>query len=125
MQVNLILRNTLKNLSTEAREHCTPHPNEPYRFVVLNNILYIGDFRFHVQLAVAATFGDVPNLSTELAQQKEECWQQKLKSFVSAAGTIDEEKNILSWKSSGFSLTTPEKMRLELNELIQQTLPVS
>jgi hypothetical protein len=124
MQTNLILRNTLKNLSTEAREYCAPHPNEPYRFVVLNNILYIGDFRFHVQLAITATLGDVPSLSTELAQQKEVFWQQSLKSFVSAAGTIGEGKNILSWKSSGFDLVTPEKMRLELNKLIQQTLLV-
>lgn len=122
MKTTLIFRKNLKHLSANTREYCAPYFEEPYRFVLLNNTLYLGDFRFHVQLAIAATLGDVPGLATELTQQKESYWQQKLRDSISAAGILDTEGNISSWKSSGFNVVTPEKMRSTLSKLIQQVL---
>jgi hypothetical protein len=120
MQTVLLFRKNLKHLSAEASTCCDPHSSEPYRFVILNNILYIGDFRFHVQLAITAFLGDVPELSSELIPEKESYWISKLKPLIAGAGNIDEQKNVVRWKSTGFNIETPEELKAKILKNIQE-----
>lgn len=120
MKTVLLFRKNLQNLTPEASEICNPYTREPFRFVILNHVLYIGDFRFHVQLAIAAFLGDIPELSSELIPEKESSWILKLKPFIVGAGTINEENNVTRWRSTGFNTETPEELKPKILKNIQE-----